>query len=193
MAVQYKGQRVHRFGLLCRVYESGNYASREMASALKLYFTLWMLTSDSEFLKIISDSRPCEFVDTLLSMQNKDGGFNSYKRSRGSAWLELLSRAKVIDCIMIEYSYPGCTISIPTFFFPHKLSKPHICRNQVCNFLRGQIHPREPALGRRLVWLVGNLLHLRYLVRVGEPSKWAIRRPRRAFTRIACAIGLFRS
>lgn len=34
-------------------------------------------------------------VDTLLSMQNPDGGYASYEPARGSPWLEYLNPAEV--------------------------------------------------------------------------------------------------
>lgn len=81
-------------------------------------------------------------VDTLLTMQNPGGGFASYERIRGPAWLELFNHAEVfgaarqpIFCcgvdssgaltvpghtsrgsakgnIMTEYNYPECTTSV---------------------------------------------------------------------------------
>ena len=47
-------------------------------------------------------------------MQNKDGGFGSYEKARGGAWLELLNPAEVFDRIMVEYSYPECTTAVLT-------------------------------------------------------------------------------
>ena len=73
-----------------------------------------MLTPDSGFPKVVSDSRLCECVDTLLNMQNKGGGFGSYERTRGGAWLELLNPAEVFDRFMVEHSYPEYTNSVLT-------------------------------------------------------------------------------
>lgn len=53
-------------------------------------------------------------VDTLLVMQNGDGGFGSYEKTRGSRYLELLNPAEVFDRIMVEYSYPECTTAVLT-------------------------------------------------------------------------------
>ena len=47
-------------------------------------------------------------------MQNKGGGFGSYERTRGGAWLEILNPAEVFDRIMVEYGYPECTTSVLT-------------------------------------------------------------------------------
>lgn len=85
-----------------------------MASSLRIHSTCWVLTLDSGFPKVISDSRLRDCVDTLLNMQNKDGGFGSYERPRGGTWLELLNPAEVFDRIMVEYTYPECTTSVLT-------------------------------------------------------------------------------
>ncbi|OBT81831.1 hypothetical protein VE02_09348 [Pseudogymnoascus sp. 03VT05] len=66
------------------------------------------------FPKLISDSRLQDCVDTLLKMQNKDGGFGSYEEARGSELMELLNPAEVFDRIMVEYSYPECTTAVLT-------------------------------------------------------------------------------
>lgn len=47
-------------------------------------------------------------------MQNKDGGFGSYEKARGSELMELLNPAEVFDRIMVEYSYPECTTAVLT-------------------------------------------------------------------------------
>ena len=64
--------------------------------------------------KKISDSRLQDCVDTLLTMQNKDDGFESYEKARGSSNMELLNPAEVFDRIMVEYSYPECTTAVLT-------------------------------------------------------------------------------
>jgi lanosterol synthase len=68
----------------------------------------------SGFPKLISDSRLQDCVDTLLLMQNKDGGFGSYEKARGSSLLEHLNPAEIFDRIMVEYSYPECTTAVLT-------------------------------------------------------------------------------
>ncbi|KAH9004689.1 terpene synthase [Lactarius hatsudake] len=63
---------------------------------------------------LVSDDRLFDAVDTLLTMQNRDGGFASYELVRGPRWLELLNPAEVFGNIMIEYEYPECTTSVIT-------------------------------------------------------------------------------
>ncbi|KAE9408701.1 terpene synthase [Gymnopus androsaceus JB14] len=64
--------------------------------------------------KLISDERLCWAVDTMLSLQNPNGGFASYELIRGPQWLEWLNPAEVFGDIMIEFCYPECTTSVIT-------------------------------------------------------------------------------
>jgi len=45
--------------------------------------------------KLVSDERLCDAVNVLISMQNDDGGYGSYERTRGSRLLELINPAEV--------------------------------------------------------------------------------------------------
>jgi lanosterol synthase len=79
----------------------------EALKAVMMLQTRLDYTSD-----LIDDSRLENAVNILLSMQNQDGGFASYEKIRGPAWLEWLNPAEVFGNIMIEYSYPECTTSV---------------------------------------------------------------------------------
>ena len=48
-------------------------------------------------------------VRLMLSWQNDDGGWATYERKRGPAWLELLNPSQVFGDIMVDYSYVECT------------------------------------------------------------------------------------
>ena len=48
-------------------------------------------------------------VDLLLSMQNRDGGWATYEKTRGPAWLERLNPSDCFADIMIDPSYVECT------------------------------------------------------------------------------------
>jgi len=48
-------------------------------------------------------------IRLILFWQNEDGGWATYERTRGSAWLELLNPSGVFGDIMIDYSYVECT------------------------------------------------------------------------------------
>jgi lanosterol synthase len=50
-----------------------------------------------------------ESVGLLLSWQNDDGGWATYERQRGPAWLEALNPSQVFGDIMVDYSYVECT------------------------------------------------------------------------------------
>ncbi|KAF5345689.1 hypothetical protein D9758_013074 [Tetrapyrgos nigripes] len=73
----------------------------------------------------ISEERLCWAVDTLLSLQNPNGGFASYELVRGPHWLELLNPAEVFGDIMTEYCYPECTTSVITSLSIFRKHIPH--------------------------------------------------------------------
>ena len=80
--------------------------------------------------KLVSERRLYDAVDTMLTLQNPNGGFASYELIRGGQWLESLNAAEVFGSyflcasrfplygvsgdIMIEYCYPECTTSVIT-------------------------------------------------------------------------------
>ncbi len=47
--------------------------------------------------------------DFLLRYQNRDGGWSTYERRRGGAWLELLNVSHAFCDIMVDYPYVECT------------------------------------------------------------------------------------
>ncbi|MCJ1405165.1 hypothetical protein MMC11_008391 [Xylographa trunciseda] len=102
--------------------DNGYIVSDCSAEAMKAVI---ILQEECGFSKVISDSRLRECVDSLLSMQNEDGGFGSYERARGGEWLEILNPAEVFDRIMVEYSYPECTTAVLTSFSLFRRHFPH--------------------------------------------------------------------
>ncbi|KAF5320081.1 hypothetical protein D9611_010283 [Ephemerocybe angulata] len=64
--------------------------------------------------KPVSESRIQDAIDTILSLQNSDGGFASYELIRAGTWIEKLNPAEVFGNIMVEYNYPECTTSAIT-------------------------------------------------------------------------------
>lgn len=50
-------------------------------------------------------------VEFLLGLQNPDGGWPTYERRRGGAWLERLNASEIFADIMIDYSYVELTAS----------------------------------------------------------------------------------
>ena len=50
-----------------------------------------------------------ESVKLILSWQNEDGGWATYEKTRGPAWLEQLNPSQVFGDIMIDYSHVECT------------------------------------------------------------------------------------
>ncbi len=48
-------------------------------------------------------------VRLILSWQNDDGGWATYEKQRGGAWLEQFNPSQVFGDIMVDYSYVECT------------------------------------------------------------------------------------
>lgn len=86
--------------------DNGYIVSDCAAEGLK---TVLLLQESGSFGKPISDDRIYDCIDTILTMQNSDGGFASYELVRASYLLELLNPAEVFDRIMTEYCYVECT------------------------------------------------------------------------------------
>jgi lanosterol synthase len=57
----------------------------------------------------INDERLSQAVTFLLARQNRDGGFGTYERRRGSALLEALNPSEMFGQCMTERSYLECT------------------------------------------------------------------------------------
>ena len=60
----------------------------------------------------VSAERLTDAVDLLLSMQNADGGWATYEKTRGPAWLERLNPSDCFADIMIDPSYVECTAAV---------------------------------------------------------------------------------
>jgi lanosterol synthase len=56
--------------------------------------------------KNITVDRMRDAVDTILSMQNPNGGYASYELQRAGEGLEIINAAEVFGSIMIDYLYP---------------------------------------------------------------------------------------
>ena len=65
----------------------------EFVFSLSIKACLLILSRGTE--KRVSDDRLFDAVDTMLSMQNANGGFASYELVRGPQWLEWLNPAEV--------------------------------------------------------------------------------------------------
>jgi squalene/oxidosqualene cyclase-like protein len=57
----------------------------------------------------ISAERLTAAMELILTMQNRDGGWATYERTRGPAWLERLNPSDCFADIMIDPSYVECT------------------------------------------------------------------------------------
>jgi lanosterol synthase len=59
----------------------------------------------------LAPARLADAVRFLLARQNRDGGFATYERRRGSKWLEQLNPSEMFGSCMTERSYIECTAS----------------------------------------------------------------------------------
>ncbi|KAK8128972.1 hypothetical protein PG984_010080 [Apiospora sp. TS-2023a] len=73
-----------------------------------------MLQEECGYPRMIDELRLFDCVDTLLTMQNADGGYASYERVRGGKYLHHLNPAEIFDNIMVECTYPECTTAVLT-------------------------------------------------------------------------------
>ncbi|KAI0882335.1 terpene synthase [Annulohypoxylon maeteangense] len=99
-----------------------------------------MLQNDPSYSCKIDDSRLQDCVDTLLLMQNTDGGFGSYERKRGSDYLELLNPAEVFDQIMVEHSHPECTTAVLTALALFSKHSPQYRRHDIDRAMNAAVH-----------------------------------------------------
>lgn len=77
-----------------------------MKSALMLNKAGFGLSEDQP---IIGIERLKPTIELLLNLQNYNGGWASYEKTRGPKWVEKLNPARVFNDIMIEYPYVECT------------------------------------------------------------------------------------
>ncbi|KAL8934521.1 MAG: hypothetical protein Q9216_005865 [Gyalolechia sp. 2 TL-2023] len=98
------------------------------------------------FPRPVSDERIKDAVDTLLTMQNRSGGFASYEAIRGSEYMEYLNAAEVFNRIMVEYDYPECTTAVVT-----ALSL--FTRVHDSQYRKDEI---EDAISRAVAWIITN-------------------------------------
>ena len=92
----------------------------------------------------ISRERLEQAVELILFWQNDDGGWASYEKTRGPAWLEWFNPSDCFAKIMIDYSYPECTSA---------------CMQGLAAFARRHPGSRDPEIGRAIQ------LGLRYLLK----------------------------
>ncbi|HEX4448428.1 MAG TPA: terpene cyclase/mutase family protein, partial [Polyangiaceae bacterium] len=70
------------------------------------------LALEGQYAPAIPESLLRDSVRLMLSWQNEDGGWATYERTRGPAWLELLNPSQVFGDIMVDYSYVECTSAL---------------------------------------------------------------------------------
>ena len=97
------------------------------------------LQSTPGFPTLVSDTRLRDAVDTLLTMQNRSGGFASYEPQRGGEWLECLNAAEVFGKIMVEYDYPECSTAVITALRTFSSHDPSYRRKEIDTAIAGAL------------------------------------------------------
>lgn len=107
-------------------YTVSDCTAHGMQAIIKLKEALGIVLDYKQFLPTIN---------LLLSMQNKDDGFASYEKIRGSPWLEKLNNSQIFSKIIVEYSYPECTSSVIVGLcsYLHAFDVPEILKVQIQN------------------------------------------------------------
>src|SRR5204862_2236705 len=77
-----------------------------LCAVLKMHATPAVAPVPSER---ISDERIAQAAQFILLRQNADGGFGTYERRRGPAWLEKVNPSEMFGHCMTERSYIECT------------------------------------------------------------------------------------
>ncbi|RHY18916.1 hypothetical protein DYB36_010382, partial [Aphanomyces astaci] len=89
---------------------------------------LLLLQQDAK-LPAFPEQRLKDAIDFILALQNTDGGFPPYERSRGFDWYEYLNPAVVFGAIMHDYSYVECSSAsisaLQAFQAAHPTYRPH--------------------------------------------------------------------
>ncbi len=79
----------------------------------------------------IGDQRLREAAEFVLSRQNKDGGFGSYERSRGTLALEIVNPAEMFGNCMTERSYVECSASCVAGLARFRARYPDVLRSKI--------------------------------------------------------------
>ena len=122
----YRQQRKGAWAFSTR--KQGYTVSDTTAEALK---AVLLLQHTPDYPTLITEDRLRDSIDTLLTMQNKTGGFASYEPQRAGEWLECLNAAEVFGRIMVEYDYPECTTAVVTVLRLFSSHYPTYRRNDI--------------------------------------------------------------
>jgi squalene/oxidosqualene cyclase-like protein len=83
----------------------------------------------------LPDPRLYQAVEFILSRQNPDGGFGTYERTRGPAWLEKLNSTEMYAGCMTDFSCPeptaSCVSALARFRHDYPGYQPHRVDNAI--------------------------------------------------------------
>jgi len=85
----------------------------------------------------IPPARLAAALEFILARQNADGGFATYERRRGSAWLERLNPSEMFGRCMTERSYVECTASAVGALARLRAARPDLAGPRVDRALSG--------------------------------------------------------
>jgi lanosterol synthase len=108
-----------------------------------------LIAADEAGLAPCADAVPLSRLEAavrfILDRQNRDGGFATYERRRGAAWLERLNPSEMFGDCMTELSYIECTASAVIALCRFRKHHPDRLREEVhravaggCAFLRSR-------------------------------------------------------
>jgi lanosterol synthase len=82
------------------------------------------------------DQRLRQAAEFILQRQNADGGFGSYERRRGAAFLEWFNPSEMYAQCMTERSYPECTAAALAALAHHRAAFPGVLGTRIGRALR---------------------------------------------------------
>lgn len=88
----------------------------------------------------VPDARLCQAAEFICSRQNRDGGFGTYERARGPAWLEKLNPTEMYAGCMTDLSCPeptaSCVSALARFQHDHPAYQPRRIHAVICRGVR---------------------------------------------------------
>ena len=107
-----------------------------LCAVLKVHATPGVLKESDR----ISEERIAQALEFILYRQNADGGFGTYERRRGPAWLEAVNPSEMFGQCMTERSYIECTASSLSALAHVRTSHPVLLRRRIDDAVQRAIH-----------------------------------------------------
>lgn len=88
----------------------------------------------------IRDARLHQAARFILNRQNRDGGFGTYEKRRGPAWLDAVNPSEMYGACMTERSYLECTGSALSALAHFRSVYPQVERNRIDRAIDRGVH-----------------------------------------------------